>query len=93
MAVTEEHKGEIRDKVNKLVRDRFGEDYHKAFDHYDSNDQDGKISRSELLKFLEDARVGNWLSRSAWASGILAELDTDKDGSISRAEFEDMLKK
>jgi Ca2+-binding EF-hand superfamily protein len=81
----------LRDKVSKLVTDQFGGDYHKAFDHYDSDVKDGKISRRELTKFLGDAGVGNRLTRSAWVSGIIAELDTDKDGSISEAEFVDVL--
>jgi Ca2+-binding EF-hand superfamily protein len=92
MAATEAQKNELRDKVSKLVRDKFGGDYHKAFDHYDGDVKDGRISRRELAKLLGDAGVGNWLTRGAWASGIIAELDTDKDGSISEAEFEDVLK-
>ena len=92
MAATEAQKNELRDKVSKLVRDRFGGDYHKAFDHYDSDVKDGKISSRELAKLLGDAAIGNWLTRSAWASGIIAELDTDKDGSISESEFEEVLK-
>ncbi len=33
------------------------------------------------------------LARGFWADGILAELDTDKDGVISRCEFEAVLKR
>ena len=90
MAVTEVQKNELRDKVSKLVGDKFGGDYHKAFEHYDEV-KDGKISRRELAKLLGDAGIGNWLTRGAWASGIIAELDTDQDGSISQAEFESVL--
>ena len=92
MAATQMQKDELRDKVGKLFRDRFGGDYHRAFDHYDGDPKDGKISRPELTKLLGDAGVGNWLTRGAWASAIIAELDTDKDGSISGAEFLDVLK-
>jgi Ca2+-binding EF-hand superfamily protein len=92
MAATEVQKNELRDKVSKLVRDKFGGDYHKAFEHYDDDVKDGKISRRELAKLLGDAGVGNWLTRGAWVSGIIAELDTDKDGSISESEFEEVLK-
>ncbi len=91
MAPTEVQKNELRDKVSKLVGDKFGGDYHKAFGHYDDV-KDGKISRRELGKLLGDAGIGNWLTRAAWASGIIAELDTDKDGSISKSEFEEVLK-
>ena len=92
MAATEEQTNELRNKVSKLVTDQFGGDYHKAFAHYDGDVRDGKITMRELTKLLGDAGVGNWLTRSAWASGIIAELDTDKDGSISEAEFEDVLR-
>ena len=91
MAATQVQKDELRAKVGELVRDRFGGDYHKAFDHYDGDVKDGKISHHELTRLLGDAGVGNWLTRSTWASGIIAELDTDKDGSISQAEFEGVL--
>ena len=92
MAATEVQKNELRDKVSKLVGDNFGGDYHKAFEHYDDDVKDGKISRRELAKLLGDAGIGNWLTRGAWVSGIIAELDTDKDGSISQSEFEEVLK-
>lgn len=35
MAAVDAQKNEFRDKVGKLVRDRFAGDYHDAFDHYD----------------------------------------------------------
>ena len=92
MAATEAQRNELRDKVGKLVRDRFGGDYHKAFDYYDDDVKDGRITTRELARLLVDAGVGNWLSRGAWASGIIAALDTDKDGCISEAEFEDVLR-
>ncbi|MGH7172640.1 MAG: EF-hand domain-containing protein [Gemmataceae bacterium] len=91
MAATDAQKNELRDKVGKLVSNRFGGDYHDAFDYYDGDVKDGKISGRELSKLLADAGVGNWLTRGAWASGIIAELDTDKDGTISKAEFEGVL--
>ena len=91
MAATEIQKNELRDKVSKLIRDTFGEDYHSAFEHYDEV-KDGRISSGELTKLIADAEIGNWLTRGMWASGIIAELDSDKDGRISEAEFEEVLK-
>jgi Ca2+-binding EF-hand superfamily protein len=85
-------KKELQAKVGKLVADQFGGDYHAAFAHYDNNKKDGKINKAELLELLKDAGIGNWLTRGAWANGIIAELDTDKDGTISAAEFEAVLK-
>lgn len=92
MAATEAQKQELKEKVTKLVGDRFGGDYSKAFDHYDSDNKDGKISKDELVRLLADAGVGTWMTRGMWADGIIAELDTDKDGSISGVEFECALK-
>ena len=89
---TVEQKREIQEKVCRLVTERFGGDYHKAFDHYDCQQKDGKISRGELLQLLKDAGIGNWLTRDAWIEGIISELDTDNDGMISAAEFNTVIK-
>ena len=51
-------------------------------------EEPGKISKAELIKLLEDAGVGNWLTRGPWADGIITALDTDQDGLISSSEFE-----
>ena len=88
---TEAQKKELQENIIKLVADRFGGDYAKAFAHYDNNRKDGKINKAELLELLKDAGIGNWLTRGAWADGIIAELDKDKDGTISAAEFEAVL--
>ncbi len=92
MTATEVQKNELRNKVSKLVGDKFGGDFHKAFEHYDDDVKDGKISRRELAKLLGNAGICNWLTRGAWVSGIISELDTDIDGSISASEFEAVLK-
>jgi Ca2+-binding EF-hand superfamily protein len=91
MNATKEQKDELRTKVGKLVRDRFAGDYHQAFDHYDRDVKNGKVSRNELTKLLADADVGTWLSRGIWASRIIEELDTDRDGSISELEFREVM--
>jgi Ca2+-binding EF-hand superfamily protein len=88
---TDAQKKELQEKIGKLVANQFGGDYHKAFGHYDG-DRDGKINKAELEALVRDAGIGNWLTRGSWADGILAELDTDKAGSNSRAEFEAVLK-
>ena len=78
---------ELADKVAALVKARFGGDYQSAFRHYDA-DADGTITRAELKKLLSDAGVGNLLTRSAWAKGIVGELDRNEDDAISWEEFE-----
>ncbi len=88
---TKEQKQELQEKIAKLAQDKFGGDYHRSFDHYDNN-KDGKINKEELVELLKDAGIGNWLTRGTWADGIIAELDTDKDGVISAAEFDAVLK-
>lgn len=84
---TEAQKQELTDKVTKLVEERFGGDYARAFAHYDA-DGDGRIDRAELGRLLADAGIGNWLTRGAWAAGIVAALDADRDGTISAPELQ-----
>ena len=87
---TESQKQELTDKVSTLVKGHFGGNYQEAFAHYDANG-DGRIDKDELGQLLQDAGIGNWLTRGAWASGIVAALDADKDGTISASEFEAVL--
>ena len=89
---TVEQKREVQEKVCRLVEERFGGDYLKAFEHYDCQQKDGKISPSELTQLLKDAGIGNWLTRDAWVAGIISELDVDNDGMISSAEFNAVIK-
>lgn len=84
---TDDKKQEIDDKVTALVHGRFGGDYKAAFAHYDA-DGNGVIDKDELKALLSDAGIGSGLTRWAWAKGIMGEVDTDKDGCISWAEFE-----
>ena len=89
---TVEQRREIQEKVSRLVTERFGGDYQKAFDHFDSDHKDGKISPTELRQLLKDSGIGNWLTRDAWVEGIISELDSDGDGMISAAEFNAVIK-
>jgi Ca2+-binding EF-hand superfamily protein len=84
---SEESRRELEVKVEALVKTRFGGDYRAAFTHYDT-DADGVIGNDELKALLSDAGIGSGLTRWAWAKGIMGEMDTGRDGTISWAEFE-----
>lgn len=86
----EAERQELIEKVSKLFAEKFGGDYRQAFDHYDC-DKKG-IDQPELMVLLEDAGLGNWLTRGLWARGIIQALDADQDGVISFTEFESVLK-
>ena len=87
---SEAQQHELTGKVTRLIAERFGGDYNRAFAHYDANG-DGRIDQAELGRLLEDAGIGNWLTRGAWATGIIAALDADKDSTISGPEFRAVL--
>ena len=89
---TEEQKRELGKKLSRLVATKFGGDYQKAFDFYDSYPKDGYINAAELTRFLQDAGIGNWFTRDAWVDGIIEELDTEHNGAISAEEFNAILK-
>jgi Ca2+-binding EF-hand superfamily protein len=89
---TQDQTRELTEKVESLISARFGGDFHAAFRYYDS-DGDGRVSKDDLGNMLSDARIGNWLTRNAWADGVIAALDTDRDGYISSAEFFAILRK
>lgn len=81
---------ELKDKVQRLVERRFGGDYRSAFDHYDGSNGRG-ISRKELLRLLDDAGIGNLVTRGVWADGILEKIDAQHgngDGRIQWPEFQ-----
>jgi Ca2+-binding EF-hand superfamily protein len=83
----EAEKQQLKEKITRLVVERFGGNFPKAFGNYDGN-KDGRINKAELVALLKDAGIGNWLTRLRWADGILDALDTDRDGAISAEELE-----
>jgi hypothetical protein len=78
-------------KVTALVDSKHGGDWYKAYGHYTGLGGTGSIGREQLLTLLEDAGIGSWLTRGAWADGILKELDTNSDKKISWEEFQKAL--
>jgi len=85
----EKEKQELIQKVSALVERRFGGDYEATFNHYASKrTESGSIDSNELSDLLADAEIGNVFTRGMWVSGIMAELDKDKDGFITFSELE-----
>ena len=85
----EREKQELIEKISALVESQYGGDFKAAFDHYASKRADsGSIDSDELSDLLTDAEIGNVFTRGMWVSGIMSELDTDKDGFITYSELE-----
>ncbi len=69
---------EVIQKTNALCDARFGGDI---------LNKDTLYGPSELYEMLTAAGIGTFITRSLWVSGIIAAMDSNKDGSISLAEF------
>jgi hypothetical protein len=79
---------EVVRKTAQLARDRFAGDYRRMFDHYARKlPRTAQLNSDELAKLFEDADIGHFLTRGQWASGVIAELDANRDGFISYMEF------
>jgi hypothetical protein len=81
---------ELRDKVTRLVEGRHGGDWRRAFDSYTKGGSG--VNRDQLMSLLDDAGIGNWATRGAWATGILKKMDTNVDGNISWTEFDSLIR-
>ena len=82
-------KKELQQKVTRLVNERFAGDWDRAFRHYAALDgSQGVVSKHAITQILKDTNIGNGFTRGAWTSGIMKELDTNKDKGISWQEFQ-----
>lgn len=85
---------ELITKVRNLLLKVHGKDdiaaLRTSFDAYDRN-KSGRLEPDELAVVLEDAGIGNKLTRGMWVKGILARLDTDKDNALSWDDFSAVL--
>jgi hypothetical protein len=89
---TEAQKQILRDGVSRLVDSKFGGDWERMFRHYAGiSGGSDMVERRDLIPLLEDAGIGNGFSRGAWAKGILEEVDTSGDESISPEELRAVL--
>lgn len=90
---SENDKKELVQKVSLLIHQRHGGDFDRAFRHYaGKSSNDSTVDSAELKSLLEDANVGNGFTRGAWVSGIMREVDTNRDGKITAAEFARVIK-
>lgn len=76
---------ELLFKLSRLVTDRYQGSTEAAF--YDFAGSDQLLGASELEDLLEAADVGNFVTRSSWASAIIKKMDTSGDKRISWAEY------
>ncbi len=77
--------------VAALVERAYGGSWEKAFDAHDG-DSDGRIDTTELVNVLKAAGIGYTFTRRAIARKIMAEVDGNGDGFVSRAEFDAVFK-
>lgn len=88
----DETRQELIDKIAKLVAGHpHNGDYNKAFAYYDT-DGDGLLTINNIKTILGDAKIGNMLTRIGWARGVVDALDQNRDGMLSWAEFESVVK-
>lgn len=77
---------ELVTKVRQLLVKRSGSDdlgaLRASFFAYDKN-RTGHLEPEELHEVLEDAGIGNKLTRGMWVKGILARLDSAKKNALS----------
>jgi hypothetical protein len=92
----EEGRAELVEKLIAHAEAKLGKGltpakWQQLFSSYDRN-KDGLITASELTVWLDDADVGNFLTRQMWVEGIMGRVDVNGDG-VSLAELMETLKR
>lgn len=67
------------EKINTYVKNEHNNDYKKALDTFDTNDNE-KLDSNELWYALKAIDVGTYVTRSVWVKGIMnyfEAVDTD----------------
>ena len=77
-------------KVDNLVRTRFGGDYRAAFNHYSGGGRE--VNREGVRSLLSDAGVGNGLTRGMYTDALMDRFDTNRSGGVSWSEFQNGLR-
>ena len=81
---------ELITKVKQLITTRHGSDdshaLRETFEAYDRN-RTGRLEADELARVLEDAGIGNKLTRGMWVKGILSKLAREANDALSWNDF------
>jgi hypothetical protein len=81
----DKNREELIGKMRTLA-DKRGETPEQMFHAYDK-DHTGGLTSAELVKLLEDARVGNGITRHTWAARIFEKVDKDRDRNLTLEEL------
>ena len=85
---------ELVRKVKALMQRKYGATdgaaLRKLFDEYDRN-HDGRIDQRELTSMLEEAGIGNSLTRGMWVKGVMGAIDQNGDQTIDWNELSRVL--
>jgi hypothetical protein len=84
---TEGQKQELREKIGKLVTDRYNGNLETAFNHYAGVDR--LVDSTELERLLRDAGFKYFVG--SWASGIIDAADKDGDRKIAWQELDKLI--
>jgi hypothetical protein len=85
MATIDPRAADLGRRVQSLVQQQFRGDQRAAFNHYARN---GEVPRAQVRQLLEDAGVGNGLTRGAYTSAVMDRFDTNRNGGVSWQEFQ-----
>lgn len=77
-------------KMQAWLQVKYNNDPKAAFDAY--ADSDGKLSRSGVIRILDDVGVNTFLPHGVIATLAIAHCDTDHDGKISWPEAQAAMK-
>lgn len=91
VAIPKDREQELKEKVEALVRLKFNGSFRKAFDYYAGKDE--LVNRRELIFFLEEAKVGNIITRGVWADEIMSMADLDRSGQLTWGEVQALKKR
>jgi len=77
-------------KMQQWLLVNYNNDPHAAFIAY--ADSDGKLSRSGVIRILDDVGINTLLPHGVIATLAIAKVDTDHDGKISWSEAQAAMK-